>query len=420
MPGYFPFADNRDEVPEEEADQEQNNGSGYKMGQVLLGYVFQFPLFVLFCCLTVIFEAIRLLKPLRKLNTFYDKKNHGISHQDCIARLIENLEKDAQSLALGTNGDSLTSNTYSFGSLYSLESATLAKEILQRSYTQLLDKCADQVKFGMIYLHDPLMDDSMNYVTKILCSEEFIKLLKKYQIVLWFGDITNTEGMQVSNSLKVRSFPFLGILTIKADKKIELYGKYEGVVDEFTPATLESILKKEYPRLLQLRQQKQNIEVERIIREQQDARFNESLRRDQERSRQEEEATNRRRHEEQQQELRKQWLLWRKKYLRVEAPAGHDSSKIAVRMPDGNRIVRKFDATLPIEEIYAFVELYNEDLLSSEDDYFQNDPPANYDHIYKFKLVVPVPRKELDQSKTIGEEAAIYPTGNIVIESIEE
>lgn len=421
MPGYFPgFTDNRGEVTDQEdMDVGDSRSSGYMLGQRVLGYIFQFPLLVLFCWLTVIFEVVAMLKPLRKLTTFYDKKNHGISHQDCIARLIENLEKDSQKVALGADSNVPTENTYSFGSLYNLESATLAKEMLQTSYTKLLDKCAEQLRFGIIYLHDPLIDDSMNYVSKILCSEEFVKLLKKYQIVLWFGDITNTEGLQVSNSLKVRSFPFLGILTIKTDKKIELYGKYEGVIDEFTPRTLENILKKEYPSLLQQRQQKQNVEVERIIREQQDVRFNESLRRDQERTRQEEDATNRRRMEEERQALKKQWLLWRKKHLQVEAPAGHDSSKIAVRMSDGNRVVRKFDSTLPIEEIYAFVELYNEGLLSSEEDYFPNDPPSNFEHHYQFKLVVPVPRKELDQTKTISEETAIYPTGNIVIENLE-
>lgn len=419
MPGYFPgLGENREEVSDQEADSREENSSGYMLAQKLLGFVFQFPLLILFCGLTILFEVIRLVKPLRKLTTFYDKKNHTVSHHDSIARLIENLEKDAQTLALGTNPEQSTNNNYSFGSLYNLETATLSKDVLQRSYTQLLDKCAEQVKFGMIYLHDPLMDNNMNYVTQILCSEEFIKLVKKYQIVLWFGDVTNTEGMQVSNSLKVRSFPFLGILTIKPDKKIELYGKYEGIINEFTPSNLESILKKEYPALLQMRQQKQTIEVERIIREQQDARFNESLRRDQERSRQQQEEQNRERHDEEQRILRKKWLLWRKRFLQIEAPAEHDHSKIAVRMPDGNRIVRKFDAALPIEEIYAFIELYNEDLLSSEEDYLQNDPPANYVHEYKFKLVVPVPRKELDQNKTISEETAIYPTGNIVIEDI--
>ncbi|OXB40894.1 hypothetical protein B1J92_L07128g [Nakaseomyces glabratus] len=413
IPGHFPIETNVDPIsasPEETVEDSQAS----RYIKRILAYIFQFPLMILFYSLTVLLQALKVIKPLKNLLRFYDKKHiNQMNHRDVLARLIEYLEKETEKIELNRDHDS---SNYSFGSLYGTDSGSLNKEIMQGSYTQLLDTCTDQLKFGMIYLHDPLLDDSLNYLDKILCSEDFVKLLKRYQILLWFGDVTNSEGMQVSNALKVRSFPFLGVLTVKNNKKIELFGKFEGPVHNFTAASLENILSKEYPSLLQLRQQKQHIEVERFIREQQDARFNDSLRRDQERERARLEEQNRAAYEAEQTVLRKQWLLWRKKSLKSEPNSSQDSSRIAIRMEDGSRIVRKFDAGLPIEEIYAFVELYSTNLLQSEEQYDAEDPPSNYHHSYNFTLIVPVPRKELNPAITISDESSIYPSGTIIIE----
>lgn len=57
-------------------------------------------------------------------------------------------------------------------------------------------------------------------------------------------------------------------------------------------------------------------------------------------------------------------------------------------------------------------------IMESEEQYQYGYPPSSgYQHEYKIKLIVTVPRKELDLSTIIGNESGIYPSGNIIVES---
>ena len=262
----------------------------------VLHFLFQAPLIVLYYLLNFIIRSSRLLKPLLRFHGFYQRKhNRLLDHSSQLNCLLENLENESQivtcSEANGNIDDNRNSEDarnnqnsgvqFSFGSLYNPENGTFLKSIMQSSYTELLDACSEQVKFGVIYLHDPLLDNHMDYVNKILCSETFVNMIRKYQVLLWFGDVTTSEGLQVSNALKIRQYPLLGIISLKAEKKIELVARVEGSISNYMPQDLETIFSKNYPRLIQLRQQRQNVEMQRLIRQQQDSRYQDSLRRDQ-------------------------------------------------------------------------------------------------------------------------------------------
>ncbi|CAI4057536.1 clathrin-mediated endocytosis regulator UBX3 SKDI_04G1530 [Saccharomyces kudriavzevii IFO 1802] len=401
----------------------------------ILHFLFQTPLIVLYYVLNFIIRSSRLLKPLIRFHGFYQRKhNRLLDHSSQLNRLLESLENESQAVTCseangntedGNNSENTSNNhnneiQFNFGSLYNPENGMFSKGVMQNSYTELLDACSEQVKFGVIYLHDPLLDNHMDYVNKILCSEAFVNIIRKYQVLLWYGDVTTSEGLQVSNALKIRQYPLLGIISLKTEKKIELIARVEGSISNYMPLDLETIFSKNYSRLIQLRQQRQNIEMQRLIRQQQDSRYQDSLRRDQERESERSEQIQREQGAREQKRLEKQWLLWRKRQLKPEPSLGKDASKIAIRLEDGQRLVRKFDASLPAEEIYAFVELQLHGLLDIEEQALPVERPANYQHQYGFKLITPVPRRELDLSATISDVSGIYPSGNIVMERLNE
>lgn len=371
------------------------------------------PFLLIFYAVSAIIFISQPFRSCLNFSEFYRRKYRHISDHDTESeRLLETLSQDCHSLSAAA---------YNFGSIYNNSGSVLSPSSISTSYTSLLEACTEQCRFGLIYLHGPLLDNSLSYASNILCSEEFVKIIKKFQVLLWFGDTTTSEGLQVANALKVRHFPFIGILCLKDKDKIEMIGRAEALLENYNPQKLESVLQKYHSTLMKFVQIKKNDEMERLIRVQQDSRFRESLRRDQERDRQRVEEGEHLLQQQRRERQRKQWLLRRKNRLSNEPDPNVDSCRVAIKISDHERIIRRFNASLPIEEIYAFVELHREGLLdSSENYYIDNDVILEgYNHEYGFLLLSPAPRKELDQTLTIREEQSIYPSGTIVLETIE-
>ncbi|CCK68239.1 clathrin-mediated endocytosis regulator UBX3 KNAG_0A05760 [Huiozyma naganishii CBS 8797] len=389
--------------------------SGRQAGVIAMSALLQIPLLILYYSLTGIILLLGLIKPVFNFANMYNRKHKSVhDHATESTRLLEELS--SQSVPS-------TEGAFTFGSVYNSESSVIPSNLVQQCYTDLLEQCISQIKFGLIYIHDPLVPNRMEFVEKILCSEPFINAVQTYQIFLWFGDITTPEGLQVANSLKIRHMPFIGVLSMKDNTRMELIGKYEGSLEGYTAQKFDAILAKAYPQLVKLAQKRQNREMERLIREQQDSRFRESLRHDQERDRQRNEAEERAQNEIQERTLKRQWLLWRKANLEPEPTRGlyNDACRVAIRLGDNSRITRSFSATLPIEEIYAFVELKMNNLLDSpEEDDNVSEPPTNYRHRYSFRLISPAPRQELDPEARIKDEPAIYPSGTVLFEALDD
>lgn len=416
IPGAFPEGDEQANEREAEVTAEDDTQRHYQWSKrAVLAAILRIPFVLLYYIMTWTIVLLSLLKPVCNLSGFYKRKNSRLSDPKFqLNNLLETLDNESQR-TLNPGAHNVDTPAYTFESLYNLESGNLSSDIIQGGYTDLLNACSEQCKFAIIYLHDSLLDNNMQYVNGLLCTERFATLVKKYQVLLWFSEVTVSEGLQVANALKIRHFPFLGVLCLKAEKKIEVIGRLEGNLDKYNDNTLENILVKGHSKLVQIRQQRQNLALQRLIREQQDSRYSDSLRRDQETARQRDSERQIQLERERQELYRRQWLLWRKSQLHPE-PNDGSACRIAIRMDGQSRIIRKFDSNLDIEEIYAYVELSLNGLLNSTET--SSSPPQGYEHRYEFVLITPVPRKELDPATMIGNEPAIYPSGNIVMEPL--
>ncbi|KAK5961443.1 clathrin-mediated endocytosis regulator UBX3 PWA37_001303 [Arxiozyma heterogenica] len=420
IPGGFPTI-NVSNSSNNNTTQSQDVPPANNSTTSFLRIVLQIPLYILYYLVTIILTILSLLKPILNFNKLYAHCHRQYyDYNTNMKVLLDQISNEDVH-----NDLHLGSSNYTFGSVYNSETSVIPAQLIQNSYLALLENCSSECKFGLIYLHNPLLCDKMSYVKHILCSPRVINCIKSYQMLLWFGDVTTSEGLQVSNALKVRKFPYFGILSRRSNETAEIIFNFNGPIEEFNPRDLESVLVQKYPDLLQMIEQRQNIERDRLIRQQQDERFRQSLLHDQARERQRNEALRREQEQRDQELLKRQWLLWRKSQLHPEPTRSQaqDISRIAIKMNNfhnnSSRIVRNFDPTLPIEEIYAFVELTQNNIMESGDRYeYGDNPPNGYQHQYKFKLIIPVPRKELVPSTLIGNEPGIYPSGNIIVESI--
>ena len=114
-----------------------------------------------------------------------------------------------------------------------------------------------------------------------------------------------------------------------------------------------------------------------------------------------------------------QWRRWRAQSIPSEPAADvKDVVRVSVRLPSGERVVRKFRSEAELEELYAFVECY--DLLSEDAGVSEKEAqePDNYEHVYKFQLVSPMPREVYDLEKTGSLRERIGRSGNLIVERI--
>lgn len=394
IPGSFP-------TEEQEENNQSDSGSSGGLRKILK-FMLYTPLLLLYYSLNTILTLVEVFKPLGKLFHFYDKRDRSFN-EDLNTQFVNLLE------SLSQCNDTKEAGGYTFTQLYNIEDGILKENMIKGGYSDVLKVCSRDGKFALLFLHDPMLYDSMEYLREILISAQFVEMVKKYNCILWFCDVTTPQGYQTANSLKVRQFPFLGALGSHTENKMILVARIEGVLFDYDFNQFEAKLSIYYPKLLEIRRQRQYQELQRLVREQQDSRYQASLRRDEQRD-----ADQRRAVEEA--ALKQQWLHWRRSVLRPEPQSG--GCRVNIRIADG-RIIRRFDSSSTIEEIYAFVALEKAGLLNEQHEILQAVARPNYEYRYDFQLYSPVPRKLLDPSVTISEEDAIFPSGTIIVESIE-
>lgn len=398
LPGTFSDeADNEDNLE----SNSNTNGSASDIPR-LIKVCLYVPLTILYYVLNLLLTLVGMFKPVSNIFHFYTKKDNHFG-DDMATQFVNVID----SLSAYTAANERSG--YTFEVLYNIENGVLSKNMLKGGYTDILHKCSNDAKIAILYFFDPLLYDPYEYLSKILTTTEFVECVKKYNCLVWFCDVTTPQGLQTANALKVRQFPFLGALAPRSSNKMKLIARVEGPLFDYDFSRFESKLSTYYPTLLEIRRQRQYEEVQRLLREQQDSRFQDSLRRDQERDRAAEEVA-----------LKSQWLIWRKSTLAPEPASG--GCRVNIRL-ENERVIRRFDENLPIEEIYAYIALKRAGLLSPNDtnsDEVEGEVQRpNYDYQFDFELYSPVPRTYLEPSTLIKDEDAIYPSGTIIVESAE-
>ena len=164
----------------------------------------------------------------------------------------------------------------------------------------------------------------------------------------------------------------------------------------------------------------------RDLRQQQDSAYERSLAQDRERARlrreaeeaqQRAERETKEKEEAEQREARtlEQWRRWRAKSILPEPGADvKDVVRISLRMPDGERVVRKFSADAEMEELYAFVECH--DVLNEGGLTGNAAEPKGWDHEYKFRLVSPMPRQVYELVDEGNLKEKIGRSANLIVE----
>jgi len=310
-------------------------------------------------------------------------------------------------------------------------------------FAQAQDLAKKELRFLLFVLMSPEHDDTESFVRDTLLSQEVVSFLKNASrdIVLWGGNVLDSEAFQVSQEYNCTKFPFSGLVCLTPKEGSARMGTVKRLAGPMPPATylgeIQAAVDKYTADLSRVRAERTARDVARNIRSEQDSAYERSLALDRERARKRreekaaaEEAERRKAREAEEaiklEERRQQWRRWRATTMAPEPEPGvKDVVRIALMMPAASgagRIVRRFHAKTTMEELYAFIECY--DLFApdstSNDQSSAAAEPEGYKHEYAFRVASVMPREVYGPStnSTMGEK--IGRSGNLVVEAVED
>ena len=303
-------------------------------------------------------------------------------------------------------------------------------------YAQAYDLAKKELRFLMVVLFSPEHDDTTKFVRETLLSQDLVGYVKDPQnkIILWAGNVQDSEAYQVSNALNCSKFPFAALIVHTpqdSSTSMSTIARVTGLqpTSAFV-AKLRTATAHHSAALDQVRATRNEQQAARNLREEQNTAYERSLALDRERAKQRREAEAaqakaaqeaRAKADAEEREVQKaeQWKRWRAHSILAEPGSGvKDVSRVSIRLTSGERVIRKFAENSEIEELYAFVECY--DVLQAEEDFSAATKPIGYQHKYKFCLVSPMPRVVYDIESGGTVAGKLGRSGNLIVEPVND
>ncbi|KAL1302663.1 hypothetical protein AAFC00_003029 [Neodothiora populina] len=306
---------------------------------------------------------------------------------------------------------------------------------VESGYAQAFDAAKRDLKYLLVILVSPEHDDTSPFFGETLLAPEVTSFFRSHKddMIIWGGSVQDSEAYQVANNFNVTKFPFTGLITHTPASPTSMAFAAR-IAGTESPAALISKLQEGMQQrseeLERLRRQRREQEATRSMRDEQNSAYERSLAQDRERARQRREAEAAR--EQAEREAREKaeaaaqkarnvaaWRSWRAQSI-AEEPAADtkDVVRISLRMPSGDRVVRRFAPDAQLEELYAVVECFN--ILQNEAPSSEKaaEAPAGYEHEYEFQLVSPMPREVYDLEKGGSIGSRIGRSGNLIVERL--
>ncbi|KAG8528799.1 uncharacterized protein KY384_006487 [Bacidia gigantensis] len=302
-------------------------------------------------------------------------------------------------------------------------------------YAQAYDSAKKDLKFLLVILLSLEHDETDPFVQDTLLSREVTGYINEHRgdVILWAGNVQDSEAYQVSTALNCSKFPFAALVVHTPQDSSTAMSTIARITGAVSPpifvAQLKRAIEQQTPSLLAARSQRSEQQSTRDIRTEQNSAYERSLAQDRERARQRreveaarvreaEDACQKADEEGKREQKAQQWICWRASNMAPEPSAGVERTvRVSVRTVSGQRILRKFGPDAMIEDIYAFVECYD---IWKSGGLPEVAKPDNYEHSYNFRLVSPMPRTEYDIQEQSTISSTFDRSANLIVESLNE
>ena len=221
-------------------------------------------------------------------------------------------------------------------------------------YYQVLEEAKRDLRFLLVYLHSEEHQDTDNFCRNVLSNDAVKGELETSNIILWGCSVSRTEGYKVSQALRETSYPFLAMIVLRQHRMVVVSRQEGSLVPEAMVEWIRNTVTEYEAFIVAARTDRDERNFDRELRNQQEAEFAESLRRDQEREQREREREEvERREEEERERLRKEELDRKDQIVRMkvelaseipeEPEVSHpEAVRVLLKLPDGQRLERRF------------------------------------------------------------------------------
>jgi UBX domain-containing protein 2 len=318
----------------------------------------------------------------------------------------------------------------------------------------------DECQKGYIWLIAILVNDSVEsqqWAINLFSSDRFKKLFNKTngefkENVIYFGNVDRSpEAHAVGQQYRVRRLPYVMLcgnvssnpavmasmsIVYKSNLSLNyLISSEVSSTNKKITRNLARLCDNFNPQLISSRFDKQEIEFARLMVKQQDDAYEQSLQQDREKKFVKEQEIMR-----QQNELKQQ--ITKKKFLDTKLTQDYfalikGSTRMAIKLPDGTRIVESFSTDISVNQLYLFIELkmyeksneenndscddeqdkpeenFQVDLIQ-EEEYFQQFP-------FNFEIIQPFPKRVITaQQGQISTVDELRSGANLLVEYVDE
>lgn len=270
-------------------------------------------------------------------------------------------------------------------------------------------------------------------ISDTLTSDRLVNFVRDKNILVWAGNVRETEAHKVSYTLQASTYPFMALIALQGSStpKMTVIERIEGTCHpEELISQIDIAMDRHGAVVNRLLNERKEREMQRQLLVDQDAAFNKSLKQDQEKARLAEEERQRQQALEDEKRLqqeiaalqeqkRQQYIRYLYTHLPQEPTANF--AKLSFRLADGDRVIRQFDQEATVDDLYQFVEAYP--LLKEEGPCGEEkvEVPIDYTHAYKFTMHTPYPRMEFPPSQQkLIDIKSLWPSATLVVEDDDE
>lgn len=241
------------------------------------------------------------------------------------------------------------------------------------AYSASLAEAKKDLKFLLVYLHSPSHQDTPDFCKNILIHPEVVSYITRNNLLFWSSSIESAEGHRASLALREHSYPFLALIVLK-DNRMVVVRRWEGLRAimsvEALLGQLQQGIEDNEAALHAARAEREERNMNQIIRQQQDQDYQESLELDrkkeqqkqEEKRKKEEEERLRKQKESDEKDKRNRLIALREESGRKLEPEPEegpsdpsDVIRVLIKLPDGTRLERRFLRQTSIKYLYFFV-----------------------------------------------------------------
>lgn len=341
--------------------------------------------------------------------------------------------------------------------------------IFKGEFNKAFDEARDNLKwFCIILFNSESASTSKKLIDSFLTNQLFIDFINKNDIVLYVGDVSYPEAFEVSQTYSAFGLPYLSLIAnvsptglthpefsfvckynkFISSSKSNSNGSSNELITSKLCRKLTRIVSKYEPQLIVQRYDKQEAQCSRLIREQQDSAYQESLLKDMEKEKEKQriiEEENLKIEKEKEEELKVEIALQKHKeyiinYINNNYNENCENLKkgqfttIQFRTNNGQRFIKKFSQTATAYDIFMFVaskqlikEYIEDGEFGTEDDLldyfkkyqfkFNNNNDKDVGINFSFDLISPMPRLKIEPNNTeLCKIKEIWPNGSLLIE----